>query len=275
MYNPMRSLALLLSLLIVSACSNPEPAKPDSPLSYDLTGPKNDTLLVFIHGWLCDRSYWQPQVEHFEKDYRVLNVDLMSHGESLGDDLGDSRTTIEALAADVAPIVRDAKAKRVVLIGHSMGGNVVVELASLLPKDQPVLVVGVDTLREPNEPTDQERLDQTMAAMNANFEQTTIGFVSASFFVPGTDPEFVSKIATDMAQGPKATGMELINALVNHDLPQGLRNMADRPLVVINSSYLPTDLAGLKQHHPNVTLLAMENVGHFLHLEQPRCSTKC
>jgi pimeloyl-ACP methyl ester carboxylesterase len=43
------------------------------------SGPKT---IVFVHGWTCDESSWREQVPFFEKNYRVITLDLPGHGKS-------------------------------------------------------------------------------------------------------------------------------------------------------------------------------------------------
>ena len=52
-------------------------------IAYDVTG-EGEPTLVFVHGWCCDRSYWQPQVEYLSQQYRVVAIDLAGHGRDLG-----------------------------------------------------------------------------------------------------------------------------------------------------------------------------------------------
>ncbi|MEL7030100.1 MAG: alpha/beta hydrolase, partial [Pseudomonadota bacterium] len=108
-------------------------------ISYAASG-EGETTLVFIHGWSCDRSYWRNQVDLFDDAYRVIAVDLAGHGAS-----GSDRETwsMEAFGADVAAAARADDAQRVVLVGHSMGGPVMLETARLLG-DRVVAMIGVD-----------------------------------------------------------------------------------------------------------------------------------
>ena len=52
-------------------------------------------VLVFVHGWSCDASYWREQVDYFKKNYHMVLIDLAGHGRS-----GSERQnyTMEALA---------------------------------------------------------------------------------------------------------------------------------------------------------------------------------
>src|SRR5438874_5425682 len=104
---------------------------------------KGDTALVFLHGWCGDREYWKHQVQVFAPDYRVVVLDQAGHGES-----GKDRKVwnVSSLAGDVEAVVKTLGLKRVILIGHSMGGSVALVAAKRMPGTV-VAVIGVDTLQ--------------------------------------------------------------------------------------------------------------------------------
>jgi len=119
-------------------------SSPDSiRIAYDVRG-DGIPALIFVHGWSCDRSYWKNQVVSFSKNFKVVTVDLAGHGES---GLGRKSWTIEAFGSDVVAVVKKLGLKRVMLIGHSMGGDVIAETARQLPG----IVVGlimIDTYKK-------------------------------------------------------------------------------------------------------------------------------
>ncbi|MCP4993401.1 MAG: alpha/beta hydrolase, partial [Gammaproteobacteria bacterium] len=96
--------------------------------------------LVFVHGGMCDHSYWDEQVAHFASRYTIVTLDLAGHGDS---GIGREEWTMEAFGGDVAAVVNHLDLKRIILIGHGMGGPVIVEAASLVP-DRIMGLVGVD-----------------------------------------------------------------------------------------------------------------------------------
>src|SRR5262245_56964945 len=105
------------------------------PIHYDVQG-NGAIALVFVHGWCCDRRSWDQQIAHFAPRYTVVCLDLAGHGAS-----GRDRTqwTIPAFGQDVVAVVEQRGLGQVVLIGHSMGGPVIVEAARCLP----AAVIGV------------------------------------------------------------------------------------------------------------------------------------
>ena len=99
-------------------------------------------VLVFVHGWSCDASYWREQVEYFKEKYHMVLIDLAGHGRS-----GSEREnyTMEAFGQDVKAVVESIGAEKVVLIGHSMGALVIAEAARLMP-EKAIGLVAIDDL---------------------------------------------------------------------------------------------------------------------------------
>jgi 2-succinyl-6-hydroxy-2,4-cyclohexadiene-1-carboxylate synthase len=53
------------------------------PHAYELTAPTRKPItLVFIHGWLLSRGYWQPLIERLSQTYQCLSYDLRGFGDS-------------------------------------------------------------------------------------------------------------------------------------------------------------------------------------------------
>ena len=135
-------------------------------IHYDRAG-KGKPALVFVHGWSCDRTYWAKQFDAFAGQYTVLNIDLAGHGES-GTDRDD--WSIKSFGADVASVVVAEELYDVVLIGHSMGGSVVVDAARRLG-DRVSLVVAVDTLQEAgNKPMSKKGVRKILGAVSRGLQ---------------------------------------------------------------------------------------------------------
>ena len=70
-------------------------------LAYDDRGAA-EPIIVFVHGWTCDRWFFAPQVEHFARRHRVVSVDLRGHGES---DKPSGPYSIGVYADDIAYLI--------------------------------------------------------------------------------------------------------------------------------------------------------------------------
>src|SRR5262245_9016399 len=99
-------------------------------LAYDDRG-AGEPVMVFVHGWTCDRSFFAPQAEHFARRHRVVSVDLRGHGES---DKPNEPYPIGAYADDIAYLLDQLGLGKVVAVGHSSGGLTVLQLAASHPQ---------------------------------------------------------------------------------------------------------------------------------------------
>ena len=97
--------------------------------------------LLLVHGWGCDHTFMAPQFTHFCGDQRVVTVDLRGHGRS---DKPRQAYTIPAFAEDLAWVCRERDLEPPVVIGHSMGGAIALELAAEAP-EQLAGIVLLDT----------------------------------------------------------------------------------------------------------------------------------
>src|SRR5437867_1758640 len=98
-------------------------------LAYDEAGSGRPPL-VFVHGIACNRRFLDRQVRHFASAHRVLDVDLRGHGES---DAPVQPYTMRLFAEDLAWTCARLGIERPVVIGHSLGGLVALELACADP----------------------------------------------------------------------------------------------------------------------------------------------
>ncbi|MHC4336142.1 MAG: alpha/beta fold hydrolase, partial [Planctomycetota bacterium] len=145
-------------------------------INYNVEG-KGKPALVFVHGWCCDKSYWRHQVPHFSKRHKVVTIDLAGHGES---GLGRKAWTIEAFGKDVAAVVKKLELDQVILIGHSMGGPVIIEAARQMP-ERVTGLVGVDTFLDLGKQYTQQQIDAFVAPFERDFAEATSKLVRGIF----------------------------------------------------------------------------------------------
>jgi predicted esterase len=118
--------------------------KDDVALKYEDTGADLPPM-VLIHGCGCDHSSLAPQAEFFRNSHRVVSVDLRGHGES---DAPHQDYTMAAFADDLVWLCKKLVLTRPIIVGHSMGGNVGLELAARYP-DIPSSLVMIDSVMLP------------------------------------------------------------------------------------------------------------------------------
>jgi pimeloyl-ACP methyl ester carboxylesterase len=98
-------------------------------LHFDKAGVGNRTF-IFIHGGGGDTSHLAPQFYFFARRGTAINLDLRGYGKS---DIPMKYGTIAQYADDIAYLCRQLGITSPIIIGHSMGGMVAVELAAKRP----------------------------------------------------------------------------------------------------------------------------------------------
>jgi pimeloyl-ACP methyl ester carboxylesterase len=103
------------------------------------------TPLLMLHGFGNDAHVWADFAPVVAPHYRALALDMRGHGDSDWDP--ERRYDHLSMARDVEAVCDALELKRVVLIGHSMGGRVAMRFAGRNPERMAGLVL-VDTAPE-------------------------------------------------------------------------------------------------------------------------------
>jgi pimeloyl-ACP methyl ester carboxylesterase len=236
------------------------------PIAYDTRG-TGDTALVFVHCWACDRSFWRGQLDALAGDYRVVALDLAGHGES-----GTQRAawSVLELGGDVQAVVEALDLEHVILVGHSLGGPVVLEAARRLP-GRVLGVVCVETLHNAEVRIDPAQNEQAVSALAGSFSESMTGFVHAAF-PEGADSALVQWVIEKAAATYQPAALGLARDVANVDF-RALLSGAGVPVRAINAAAMPpavpeTDIEG-NRRYADFDARIMEGVGHFLMLERP------
>jgi 2-succinyl-6-hydroxy-2,4-cyclohexadiene-1-carboxylate synthase len=112
-----------------------------SSCNYELTPPtETNVVLVFVHGWLLSRYYWQPLIDRLSPHYQCLSYDLRGFGRSAPGApwrSGSGRTSptdgysLQAHAADLDSLLKQLNIPQAWLVGHSLGGSIALWTADL------------------------------------------------------------------------------------------------------------------------------------------------
>lgn len=102
-------------------------------LAYFEAGPAHGRTppLILVNGWTGDHRIFTPQIDHFAKSRRVVAIDLRGHGAS---DAPKQEYTMAGFADDIAWQCAELGLHRPVVIGHSLGGAISLELCGRYPE---------------------------------------------------------------------------------------------------------------------------------------------
>ena len=109
----------------------------DLKLYFERAG-SGEPELLFVPGWCCDTTAFQPQFDHFAGTHSVTSFDLRGCGRS---DRPEDGYTIPELADDLARLCAEVGIEQPVVVGHSLGGMIGVELAARHPSVPRALVL--------------------------------------------------------------------------------------------------------------------------------------
>jgi pimeloyl-ACP methyl ester carboxylesterase len=233
------------------------------PIRYEVRG-SGEPALVFVHCWACDRHFWNAQVDRFARTHTVVTLDLAGHGES-----GRGRTvwTIPAFAEDVKAVVDKLGLRRVVLIGHSLGGPVVLEAARRLP-GRVVALVPVDTLLNVEQQEKPEEIAAFLAPFHKDFRSASEAFIRQWMFTPRSDPRLIEAVVAAAHRMPPDIAVAILETAWNYDPRPALRGLRI-PIIAVNADKFPTRLEINRRYAPQFDALIQKEAGHYLMREDP------
>ena len=222
-----------------------------APIAFDTRG-NGAIALVFIHGWASDRSFWHEQADVFAREgYRVVTLDLTGHGPFAP---SSPPRFVLGLAADVEAVVRDLGLRRVILIGHSMGGPIALAAAKRLQGIARGVVL----------------VDHGIPAASADLEadfQGAMARMVRSQFAAGVNDRARDFVIERAVKADRATALNLLRNYREIDLGALLAGAAV-PIRAINASPAQIELA--RRQTPQTSKPStMPGAGHFPHLERP------
>jgi len=190
----------------------------DTMIRYTISGPDVGPTLVLVHGWACDRGDFDALTGFLPDDYRVIALDLAEHGESRS-----SREiwTMEEFARDVEAVLEAESIDRCVVVGHSLGGAVAVEVGRLLP-DTVSHIVALDALHYLFlfAAMDDEAAHALLQPFTDDFAAAVKTMVEAGS-PPGFDPALKERYARKMGAA-RPGGKRALEGLVAWDMDQAL-----------------------------------------------------
>ncbi len=217
---------------------------------------------VFVHGWMCNRSFFAPQAAHFARRHRVVSVDLRGHGES---DKPQGPYPIAAYADDIAYIIDHLDLAKAVVVGQSMGGAIVLQLAAAYP-DHLAAIVMVDPVLSFT-PEERAGVEALMSAIEAGNQEARRQFIEG-MFLPTSDPKLVEEVLAVMMAAPSHVAAGALRGLMEFD---GLSVAAQCRVPALYLATTPTSHPPhlMSQWLPTVVNGWTVGAGHFSQLEVP------
>jgi pimeloyl-ACP methyl ester carboxylesterase len=236
-------------------------------ISYSSYG-EGPLTLLFVHGWSINQTYWSNQVEELSSDYRIVTVDLPGFGES-----GNNRAnwSIEKYGTDINIVIEKLKLTNVILISHSMGGDVILEAA--LKNEAVLALIGVDNFKdvgiEFNDEIEAE-IAGFISILKDNYSETVSAYAEGTLLHTSTDSLVKSKVIKDFKNSDSTIVMSSLESLFKYALlePKQLSKLRQK-LYLINSDASPTNEGGFNTTDIAYQIVDIKATRHFPMIEKP------
>lgn len=231
---------------------------------------KGETTLLFIHGWCINAMYWSDQMEYFSETHHVCAIDLPGFGKSTAE---RTQWTIEEYADDVSAFMDSMNLKNVVIIGHSMAGEIMLQLA-LTNNSRLAGIVGVDNFKLIDfefTPEQTKQMNEFFPMLKKDFKNSATSYADMMLFHETTLEGVKNRVKTDFANCDSVIGYETCINQVQYSYADAQRlEQLNYKLHLINSEYMPTNEVGLRSHcKSGFQIKTISLTGHYPMIEKP------
>ena len=223
--------------------------------------------LVLIHGFLGSSKMWGPQIDFFKKNFRVITPDLPGFGKSTHIKSHDS---IISLANLILDCLKDKQINKFYLLGHSMGGMIVQEMAKIYgDKISKLICYSTGPIGEM--PDRFETMDESRNNLKKIGLESTARNIAKTWFILGEKAKYFDLCI----QAGKETSVEAVdNALIAMKKYNGTNNLKlikNETLIIWgdgDKSYNYKQIQTLKGNISNSSLVIFKECAHNIHLEK-------
>jgi pimeloyl-ACP methyl ester carboxylesterase len=222
------------------------------------------TPLVFVHGWACDHTLFASHVTHFSRSHRVIAVDLRGHGAS---DAPRQDYPVAGFADDLAWQCTQLGLERPIIVGHSMGGTIALELAARYPNLAAAIVL-IDSVILPP-PAFVDELRTYAEALSGPCYPQALARAAAPLFLPTDDAARKTRLLARMSLTPQhVAASAFADHLIAYDAHAAAAGCTV-PIAYIGAAASMADLARFRALCPQLITGQTVGSGHFSPLEVP------
>jgi pimeloyl-ACP methyl ester carboxylesterase len=232
-------------------------------LAYEDIGSGSPPLLL-VHGWCTDHTFFAPQIEFFGRDHRVVAVDLRGHGAS---DAPRQDYTMAGFVADLAWICGELGLERPIVVGHSMGGTIALELAAAHPDLASAIMMIDSVILPPAQFMDFLRPLGEALHGPGYLEPLTHGI--SGLFLDTDNPARKSQILASMTKmEQQVLASAFASHLTEYDATEAIA-ACRVPIAYIKAATPMVDLDRFRAACPRLMTAQTLGSGHFSPLEVP------
>jgi len=219
--------------------------------------------MLFIHGWTSDRHAFKPQVAHFSKSHLCITSDQLGHGKS---DAPEMDYTPHSQAEVMAELLDGLGITDVIVVGHSMGGLIAVELAAMRP-DQVKAVIMVDPAQFFVSEKAATAMSHNLDRMKKGQVNEVMGEIAKGVLFLVSDPLDTKLYAAKTSQAtPLHVTTSAWDAMITYDGADALSKI-NCPIINIPAHNPQNRVEALQAFAPHMEEEQTTGVGHFNQLD--------
>lgn len=224
--------------------------------------------LVLVHGFLGSSKMWKPQIDFFKDNFRVITPDLPGYGKS---NKAKSHNSIQSIANLLLDRLEEKKIDKFHLLGHSMGGMIIQDMAKKSGEKISKLVC-YSTGPRGEMPGRFETLEQSRENLKKKGLEITAKKIAKTWFIKGEEAKYFDICIDSGKQTSMETADNSLVAIKNWNGVDALKNIKNETLIVWgdqDKSYNLEQIKTLENNIKNSKLIVFKNCAHNVHLEQP------
>ena len=223
--------------------------------------------LVLVHGYLGSSEMWCLQRDYLSKFFRVISPALPGFGENHE---AQSLDSINDMAKFVINIIDEKKIDKFNLLGHSMGGMIVQEIAKLAgDRINKLICFATGSIGEI--PGRFESIDETRKRLKEEGSDISFSRVPKKWFVKGDKDKNYYLCANAVQNVSSETADNALKAMKNWSGIDNLKNIKNKTLIVWgdkDTSYNFDQVDTLNKNIKNSKLEIFKDCAHNAHLEE-------
>ena len=226
---------------------------------------KGDEALVLIHGWTQSADAWRDNVADLSKRNRVIVLELPGHGQS---DKPQTTYSMDYFARAVDAVMRDAKVKRAVLVGHSMGTPVARQFYRKYAEKTLGIVIVDGSLRPFG---DKAMIDQMMAGFRGPKYQDAVNQMMGFIAGPNLSAEVKQRISAASMSTPQYVLVSAFEGMLDDSIWGDDKINVPVLAIMAKTALLPPNAEeSFRAIAPKLDFQIFDGVGHFLMMEKSK-----
>lgn len=233
--------------------------------------------MVILHGLFGNSDNWQTHAKKFSEYYRVLLVDQRNHGHS---DWSDD-FSYELMSGDLLELMEALQLKKVILLGHSMGGKTAIDFTQKHPEFiEKLIIVDIGIKQYPS------HHQEILAGLHAiDLEKVQTRGEAESILLQHIHSigvrQFLLKNLYWKEKGKLAWRINI--PVLENEMENILAPLSNTEVTVptlfirgeLSNYILDDDIENLEDQFTDSQIITIKNAGHWVHSEVPDEFVEC